>query len=532
MPELIVEAGPLAGASFSFDCQVTIGRGELADVRLDDVTVSRRHAEIRPQLGTWELVDLGSANGVLVNEQRVSGPTRLSDGDRIGIGQIMLRFGSARPAAAMPTPVTPLPAVPADGAARVFQELLSRGRVFCDLGELGNQKLDAPKLARSVLDILLRGFPRVDRTALYVLAPVGQALNLLAQATRDQRPMQPTAVAPLAHEALRHAEGLMLLDERERHALTTRLRMAALYGAAAAIPLRHNGEAIGVLYLDSLKDGTALRAADREALVAVANLTACLIAPSREPPRDHQVERHDLTLARRIQQRFLPQAPPALSGYAIVDDYAAARVIGGDHYDFVALSDGRQAIVVADVSGKAVSGALYMARLGVVLRQAASRTRRAAELLSDMNSTLYAELEAGMFVTMLAFVLEPRSGMVEMAAAGHPAPLLRRRSGEVVTLVVEGGPPLGAMSDPSYPSTRHQLEPGDCVLLYTDGLDEAHNPEGQLFGLERVRAALADADSARATILALREALAAFVGNEPQSDDLTLLAVQRLVAGG
>jgi serine phosphatase RsbU (regulator of sigma subunit) len=410
----------------------------------------------------------------------------------------------------------------------MFQELLSRVRVFCDLGELGNRRLDAQALATRALEILLRGFPRIDRVAVFLLAPVGQALNVLAQATRDQRDAPSFDIAPLAREALRHADGLLLLDEGERLQLTTRLRMATLYGATAAFPLRSAGEAIGALYLDSVKDAQALRAADREALIAVANLVGTLLGPAREPARDDQAERNDLALARRIQQRFLPQAPPVLAGYAVVDDYAAARVVGGDHYDFVALADARLALVVADVSGKAVSGALYMARLGAVLRHAAARTRRAAELLADVNAALYAELEAGMFVTMLVLVLEPRTGALELASAGHPMPLLRGADGRVSALEVSGGPPLGVMSQPAYDTARHQLQAGEVVLLYTDGLDEAHNPEGELFGIERVRAALAAATSAQETIAALRAALSAFVGNEPQSDDLTLVALQRL----
>lgn len=528
MPELFVESGPLAGASFSFDCLVTIGRGDLADVRIDDVTISRRHAELRPELGAWLVADLGSANGVLLNDVRIDAPRRLANGDRIGIGQVVLRFGSSRPPAATPTPATPLPAVPGDGAARVFQELLSRVRLFCDLGELGGESLDAPALAARALAALLRALPRVDRALLFVVAPVGHGLNPLGAAFRDQRDADPAALAPLALESLRHTSGLLLVDARERKLLTDRLRMAPLYGAAAAIPLRHQGEALGALYLDSLKDEQALRASDREALVGAANLLACLLAPTREPDRDGETDRNDLALARRIQQRFLPQTPPALPGYAIVDDYAAARVIGGDHYDFLALADGRQALVVADVSGKAVSGALYMARLGAALRQAAGRTRRATELLDDLNRTLYAELEAGMFVTMLVLVIEPRSGALELAAAGHPAPLVRRTDATVAPLAVEGGPPLGAMSEPTYTASRHALEPGELLLLYTDGLDEAHSPAGELFGLDRVSAALAGAASAQDAIAALRGALAAFVGNEPQSDDLTLLAVQRL----
>jgi serine phosphatase RsbU (regulator of sigma subunit) len=149
-------------------------------------------------------------------------------------------------------------------------------------------------------------------------------------------------------------------------------------------------------------------------------------------------------------------------------------------------------------------------------------------LLDDINATLYNELEAGMFVTMLVVVLEPRSGIIEIASAGHPAPLVRGRDGEVRQLAIDGGPPLGAMSEPRYPVVRHQLEPGECMLLFTDGLDEAHNQAGELFGLKRAQTAVARGVDARGVINALRDDLARFVGAEPQSDDLTLLAIERL----
>jgi sigma-B regulation protein RsbU (phosphoserine phosphatase) len=294
------------------------------------------------------------------------------------------------------------------------------------------------------------------------------------------------------------------------------------------IPLEAQGERLGALYLDATKDNDAIKPSDREHLRGLANLIGVQLGALFEPRRDREVERHDLTLARRIQQRFLPQAPPTLSGYALVDTYAAARTIGGDHYDFLVLTDGRHALVIADVSGKALSGALYMARLGMILREAARRTRRASELLDDVNAVLYNELEAGMFVTMLVVVLEPRSGQLEIAAAGHPPPLLRAADGSVRTLEVQPGPPLGAMSEPTYVASRHVLEAGQCLLMYTDGLDEAHDADGNLFGAERVRASFARAEDARGAITGLREELARFVGTTAQSDDLTLLAVQRM----
>jgi serine phosphatase RsbU (regulator of sigma subunit) len=526
MPELVIDSGPLAGTRYSFDEAAVIGRGELVDVRIEDVTISRRHAQIRMAAGAWELVDLGSANGTLLNETRIAQQCALADGDRVTLGQVAMRF-VATPAAPAPAPVTtPMPVEQAGG--RLFQDLLSRVRLFCDLGMLGAERRSGDDLPQRCLDVLLRSFPRLERAALFLHVPIGDSLTMLAQATRDQRAMQPTAVSPLAREGLKHQAGLLLLDQGERDALTERLRVGQLFGAVAALPIRFGGEAVGALYLDSLKDQGALRRSDIEHLLAAANLIGTHLAPLREPKRDYQVEKHDLTLARRIQQRFLPQAPPSIPGYAIVDDYAAARVIGGDHYDFAVLADGRQAMVVADVSGKALSGALYMARLGAVLRQAAGRTRRATELLNDVNSTLYAELEAGMFVTMLVAVIDPRSGALELASAGHPSPLKRDRIGKVAALEVPAGPPLGAMSEPNYESARHQLLGGEFLLLYTDGLDEAHNTEQQLFGLERVSEVLARATGAKDAIAQLRQELARFVGTEPQSDDLTLLAVQRL----
>lgn len=525
MPELIVEAGPVTGQKFAFDRAIVIGRGELADLRIDDVTVSRRHAELRPVGDGWEIADLGSANGVVVNEVERKGPFRLTEGDRIGIGHVALRFTLERRVHDR-TPVTPMPTEAAGG--RLFQELLARVRAFCDLGQLARQRSTPEEFGRRALDIVLTAFPRTERAALFLRQTVGDGVAQLAQATRDQRGLQPTAVAPLVNDAMRAATSYLLVDPAERLALTTRLRMPALYGAVAVILLEAQGERVGALYLDAAKDNEAIKPSDREHLQGLANLIAVQLGALFEPRRDREVERHDLTLARRIQQRFLPQAPPTLSGYAIVDTYAAARTIGGDHYDFLVLTDGRHALVIADVSGKALSGALYMARLGMILREAARRTRRASELLDDVNAVLYNELEAGMFVTMLVVVLEPRSGQIELAAAGHPPPLLRAVDGSVRTLEVQPGPPLGAMSEPTYVSSRHLLEPGQCLLMYTDGLDEAHDADGKLFGAERVRASLARAEDARGAITGLRDELARFVGTTAQSDDLTLLAVQRL----
>src|SRR5262249_38394501 len=158
---------------------------------------------------------------------------------------------------------------------------------------------------------------------------------------------------------------------------------------------------------------------------------------------ERAIEAHDLALARRIQQHFLPQSAPKIPGYRIADSYAAARVIGGDYYDFFQFRDGRHGIVIADVSGKAVSGALYMARLSVQVRVLARNLAGPEELLAGLNRKLNQELEPGMFVTMFAAAIEPQSGLLEFANAGHPVPLLRAPDGSIGELGEPGALPLG-----------------------------------------------------------------------------------------
>jgi serine phosphatase RsbU (regulator of sigma subunit) len=150
------------------------------------------------------------------------------------------------------------------------------------------------------------------------------------------------------------------------------------------------------------------------------------------------------------------------------------------------------------------------------------------ELLSGLNRKLYQELEPGMFVTMLAALLDPESGNMEFACAGHPSPLLRAADGRVSELSEPGALPLGAMADTVFRPHTVTLAPGTCVLFYTDGLDEAHNDKKELYGKERIvktlRESTGDAQDALDALLA---EVARFAGSEPQSDDLTLITLSR-----
>ncbi len=500
VPNLVVESGPLAGERYSFARRAVVGRGQLADVRIEHETISRRHCEIRPRDGAYELVDLGSANGTRLNGAPLVGTAPLGDGDRIALGMVTLVF-SVEAEEDRESPET--------GSA-LYRDTLARIALFCELGELISAAAPGEEQVRHALAALRRAYPRVDQIAVLVRGAAGDRFTLAASTGST---VDLAVVIPRAREALRHERGHAAIENG---------------GLWAGLPARYAGEVLGVLYLASAADPEALRITDRDALCAVAALVAPMLAPARAPNAETARDDRDLALARRIQQRFLPQAAPLLPGYAIVDSYTAARVVGGDHFDYLTLADGRTVFVVADVSGKAVSGALYMARLGPMLKQAAAAARDPAALLGELNAQLLPELEAGMFVTMLALALDPVTARIEAASAGHPAPFKRQANGYVDAVPVPRGPPLGAMPGARYESHDGALARGEYLLIYTDGLDEAHDARQSLFGAGRIVEALVQAPHAADAIEQLTAELGTFVGETAQSDDLTMVVLERL----
>lgn len=540
MPCLIITSGAVAGQVFGFSDTAVIGRGQFSEVRLNDPTVSRRHASIRRNGSAWELSDQDSANGTLLCGARIAGPAPIRDGDELQFGEVKAVFR----AAPSDQPALPPPSQPSTNSTRArtagaavdtpgtsgLRDLLARLKLLCDIGTLSRRSQDLRTTLEEALRALLATFPQASRAAVYARHGGAESLTRLAQqATATSGGGNEFAFAEaFLREALRQEYGVEITDDAGREALAARLRTDAVPAAMLGMPLRLGSETLGGLYLESAFAQNAWRPADRELFTGIAGQLAWLVASQQAQSPERLVEAHDLALARRIQQRFLPQSAPLLPGYRFADSYAAARVIGGDYFDYFQYRDGRHGLVIADVAGKAVSGALYMARLSVQVRMFARNLAGPEELLAGLNRKLAQELEPGMFVTMLAAALEPESGQLEFANAGHPAPLLRSPDRRVRELGEHGALPLGAMPDTSFPLHTATIAPGNCLLFYTDGLDEAHNVTQELFGKERVIHALADSGgSAQGTVDALLAEVARFTDGLAQSDDLTLITVAR-----
>jgi serine phosphatase RsbU (regulator of sigma subunit)/ketosteroid isomerase-like protein len=236
----------------------------------------------------------------------------------------------------------------------------------------------------------------------------------------------------------------------------------------------------------------------------------------------------ELRVARRIQQASLPNEVPELEGWQISPYYQPAREVGGDFYDFHLLPEGRLGVVVGDATGKGVPAALVMSTTCGMLQLAARALDSASpgEVLAQVNDTLFARIPSNMFVTCFYAILEPNSGSLSYANAGHDLPYLHR-NGDSEKLRARGMP-LGLMPGMSYEEREVVVDAGESVLFYSDGLVEAHDPEGEMFGFPRLRALVTDHDEEREMGDSLLEELYSFVGEGwEQEDDITLLTLKR-----
>ena len=246
----------------------------------------------------------------------------------------------------------------------------------------------------------------------------------------------------------------------------------------------------------------------------------------RRAEEDRERAARELSAARVIQQQLLPKELPALPGWRVTAYYRPAREVGGDFYDFLELPDGQLALVAGDVTDKGIPAALVMATTHSILRGDAPRLVSPGAVLGRANDRLYPDIPGHMFVTCLCAVLDPASGRLRFANAGHNLPYAATASG--VEELRARGMPLGAMPGMSYEENEAHLAPGDLVLLHSDGLVEAHGPGGEMFGFPRLRKVVESSVGGEKLIRECLAALEDFVGDDwQQEDDITLIVLQR-----
>jgi len=363
-----------------------------------------------------------------------------------------------------------------------------------------------------------------------------EAVPVVPQPVEVAAPEAPVDIAPndplLAY--LQGASGAVGIEglELDSPALAE-LRDA---GVKLVVPLVSQGELIGVLNLGARLSEQEYSSDDRKLLdnlaahAAPALRVGQLVREQEAEAATRQRFEQELEVARLIQQNFLPKELPELPGWSVSAFYRPAREVGGDFYDVIPLADGRVGLVVGDVTDKGVPAALVMSATRSVLRASAQRIIEPGAVLERVNEHLCPDMPEKMFVTCLYGVLDPQTGLLRFANAGHDVPYVKTAHG--VGELRARGMPLGLMPGMAYEEKETTLEPGDSVLLHSDGIVEAHDPDREMFGFPRLKETVGSAPGGQKLIDRVLTDLERFTGPEAeQEDDITMVTLERSSGG-
>jgi serine phosphatase RsbU (regulator of sigma subunit) len=291
------------------------------------------------------------------------------------------------------------------------------------------------------------------------------------------------------------------------------------------------GKPLGIVQLDSPIPGDQFREEDLHLLANLAPQAAFVLTfdqLQQQAVAKREID-GDLEVARRVQESLMPAEPPTIANYEFYSFYRAARLLGGDFYTYIAMPDGRLAIVLADVAGKGIAAALYVARLSGELRHLIRSGETPSSVASLLNDSFVTDAEQR-FVTLILLVLDPKHHELTVVNAGHWDPVLKTKRGKLINLTGdERGLPIGILEDQQYHAFQHKLAQGDSVVVFTDGFVDAENEQDEQYGDDRLYGRL-KLPSASAAELGqnLVTSVLDHLGSAKQADDLSLVCLRRI----
>jgi len=521
-----------------------LGRQRDCALVLGSEAVSRQHACIDRVGSRYSIRDLQSRNGTAVNGRLITEPVFLSHGDSITICDCELHFRTAADTRA-DLQVTMVEGSVSDGEIVSTVDASSSGSV-CDVDpsaaleavlavtrELANE-LELEEVLPRVLDKVFDVYPNADHGVILLKDERGE---LVPHALKSRRPGHEglQISRTVVERAMTRKEAILSADAAaDAQFEPSQSLMEMPIRSLMCVPLLgRQGDPLGVIELHSEATSARFTRSCLDLLISVGGAAAIAVENARLHARSLRQDRleRDLEHAKEVQRSFLPAGPPEVPGYSFYVKYAAARTVGGDYYGFAQLPDDRLAIGVGDVSGKGLPAALMMARLSSDVRFAVMQTRDPAEALALVDRSL---AEAGIedrFVTFVLMLLDRRTHELSVANAGHQAPLIRLPDGRVEEIEVERiGVPLNVSLDPEVGAvtTTIDLPPGATVLAYTDGISEAVDPAGEMYGDERIRELFGRLGGDPAAFgERLLADVTAFVAGGRQRDDITMVCFGR-----
>jgi serine phosphatase RsbU (regulator of sigma subunit) len=535
---------------------VVLGRHPDCDIVLDIGAVSRQHARIVKSGNDFFIEDLHSRNGTYVNEDQIDARRALKENDQIRICDAVFLFLLAPPqpgakprSAAEPSPEDLFDDRPDNGSTIMTKLDVSSGREGLRLTVNAEAKLKAlleisQHLGRAValdevlqktLDSLFAIFLQADRG--YIILKDATSGRLIPRAVKRRRETDDDQLRisrTIIHGVMAGREAILSADAStdSRFDMSESIVDFHIHSMMCAPLVASDNNAMGVIQVDTTDPRRRFSPADLEVLASVACQAAIAVenAQLHELAVHEEAVRQELSLAHKVQQGFLPAAPPEMAGYEFFDFYEPAKTLGGDYFDYVALPDGRIAVVLGDVSGKGIAAALLMAKLSAEARYCLVSRPVPAEAIGQLNDVFSESRWDDRFITFAAAVLDPVRHEVAVINAGHLAPLVRRRDGTVeIVGDATAGLPLGVSSGWEYEQEIVRLSPGDCITLYTDGMTDALNSKEEFYGEQRLRDEVAKGPvGVRAMGQRLINDVRQFIGARAQADDMCVACFGRV----
>ncbi len=549
---------------------VRIGRSSSSDLVLQDLNVSRLHAQMVRRSEGYYILDAGGKNGTFVNDRRIEEATPVHPGDRIRLGTTTLIFNGT-PSVSVEfsdSPLEPGPGttyLPADslktpGAEEVSLLLSNPSAQGTQLGPAaafvssptgpglvqGSFNASAlgvifeadkelvfhrplPELLEKIMDLAGK-VVRFERGLLMLLE--GGALQPKVVRVPPDEAAQPISISrTITDRVLSRRESILtsdaLMDERLREGHSVQIQQIRSLMCA---PLRHNKEVIGLIYVDSRQRAGLFTQSDLHVLTHLANIAAVKLENARLFEQAVAAERmeQELQKAAELQNHLLPGDGPQIPGYMVYGSSISCRAVGGDYYDYIEMPAGRIAIGLGDVAGKGLPAALLMTSFQASLRALSELDLPPGDTISRLNRLLCRALPDNRFVTFFYAVLDPSTRKLQFVNAGHNPPSVIRANGKRESLG-QNGPPLGMFEESTYSMGELELGPGELLVCYSDGISEAENLKGEEFSEERLTALVENRRTLPPVEIVqhVNSVLNDYCRGTNQQDDITLVVLKR-----
>ena len=529
---------------------VRFGRHPDCTVQLDSNMVSRFHAQVVQQGDQILLEDLDSGNGSFLNGKQLtpSKPVSLKDGDRIKLGPIKLRFEddvSGSDSVGVATTIG-LDLNEDDSSSTIMGSAAAGGYGLLDVrpedklkGILKiNQALagtvEVRNISPRILDALFEIFPQADRGSILIKDTPTSPLRPVAQKLRDTNSDESVRLSrTILDRVLEDKAGILSADAASdsRFSASESISSLTIHSMMCVPLLDHSENPFGVINLDTQNPMKRFTDDDLQLLLAVASQAANAYENARLLVTYLEKEKQDkeMSIAMGVQRALLPEKLPEIKGYHFFASYDAAQAVGGDYFDCFMIGEDKVCVSFGDVAGKGVPGALIMSRIASVVQNTMTFTDDVAVAIHHINDHMCHSMVEGRFVTYILGVIDLKTNIITLTNAGHMSPVIKKADGTIEEFSDDIiGIPIGIMAGYPYEVVQRQIDPLDVFTLITDGVDEAMDPEGNLYSKDRViqfiKNGSTDPEQLGKDMLA---DVRAHANGRAQNDDITIMVFGR-----